>query len=109
MAHNCFNESTGTGDPDTGNCTLTPTWSLKVGDCRWSYLNYFYGFAGMLMASDRADASDAWEMRREFLAGPARNPLAANLTKFPPLLTLAGTRDYFYSDGPSLAERACEA
>ena len=33
------------GDPDTGDCTNTPTWERKVADCRYSYLTYFYGLA----------------------------------------------------------------
>jgi acetyl esterase/lipase len=34
---------------------------------------------------------------------------ADDLRGFPPLRVITGTRDYFYSDGPNLALRACLA
>jgi acetyl esterase/lipase len=109
MAWNCFNETGGTGDPDVGNCSETPTWESKVGDCRWSYLSYFYGLHGILLPADQLNASREWELRAEYLAAPSRAPLEAELQGTPPMLILGGTRDYFFSDGPSLAERACVA
>ena len=110
MAWNCFNETASTGDPDTGDCTNTPTWERKVADCRYSYLTYFYGLAGILQAEgDLPEASRQWELRRAYLLDASRAPLRADLRGLPPMLSLAGTRDYFYTDGPSLAERACNA
>ena len=47
--------------------------------------------------------------RADFFAQPILSPLSYNLTTFPPLLLISGTRDYFYSDSPALGERACRA
>lgn len=55
------------------------------------------------------EATAAWEARREFFEQPLLAPLRADLSGFPPLLLLSATRDYFYSDGPALGTRACEA
>ena len=105
---NCWDPKTGSGDPDTGNCTGITTAAEKLGDCEWSYLSYFFGFAGLNWASSTKEAHAAYTRRASFFAQAAVNPLRANLSATPPMLVLAGTRDYFYSDGPALTVRACE-
>ena len=47
--------------------------------------------------------------RADFFALPTLTPLTFNLSGFPPLLILSASRDYYYSDGPSLHVRACHA
>jgi acetyl esterase/lipase len=81
----------------------------RVGDCQWSYLTYFFGFAGLNWASNQSSAAAQFARRRDFFAqGAMVNPLRADLSSLPPMLILSGGRDYFYSDGPALAKRACD-
>jgi len=108
FAWNCYREDLDTGDPDTGDCSSTPSMSDRIADCRWSYLEYFFGFPGILMA-DLSTASAKWEERSDFFEQGAVNPLRADLSRLPPLLLLAGTRDFYYSDSPRLAALACNA
>ena len=116
FATNCYNYSdpraptpAGIGDPDTGNCRRTPLLADRVDDCLWSYLEYFYGFDGVLDGAPRPRGAATHEhaRRAEFFAQPTLSPLQYNLSGFPPLLLLSGARDFFYSDGPALHERAC--
>ena len=82
----------------------------KRDDCLWSYLEYFYGFGGLLEGAPRPSgrrATAEFERRADFFSQTTLTPLTSNLTGFPPMLLVSGTRDYFYSDGPRLHERAC--
>ena len=117
FATNCFNFSDprahlpgGAGDPDTGNCSLTPTIAARRDDCLWSYLEYFFGLEGVLAGAPRprGTATKEVDKRAAFFAQPTLSPLAYQLSGFPPLLLIAGARDFFYADGPSLHERACK-
>lgn len=164
FAYNCFNATADTGDPDTGNCTATPTMRDRIADCRWSYLPYFFGLGGAAAATNLAEANAAWEARKDFFELEAVAPLRTScaqlvgsnshpkahrpvdsastyqqplrllkdtersscllmgrtcsnlilnrlpaLASLPPMLLLAGTRDYFFSDAPALGTRLCEA
>jgi len=118
FAWNCYNFSdpaaptpSGTGDPDTGNCTRTPDAFSKKDDCLWSYLEYFFGFSGVLDGYPRPQGLAIAETKRraDFFSQPTLTPLTFDLSAFPPLLLISATRDYFYSDGPTLHERACTA
>eukprot|EP00927_Polykrikos_kofoidii_P043481 TRINITY_DN37557_c0_g1_i1.p1 TRINITY_DN37557_c0_g1~~TRINITY_DN37557_c0_g1_i1.p1 ORF type:complete len:458 (+),score=19.26 TRINITY_DN37557_c0_g1_i1:61-1374(+) len=109
MAWNCFNAAGDTGDPDVGRgCDVLPTFQDKIWNCRGSYLSYFYGFEDWTTNSS-TDISLEWEKRREFFERDIINPLRADMSGFPPLLLLAGVRDYYYSDSPTLARLACLA
>ena len=95
--------------PRPQNCTSTPTMADRIGDCQWSYLTYFFGFSGLNWANNQSAAAHQFAQRHDFFTqGAMVNPLRADLAKLPPLLILSGTRDYFYSDGPALARRACD-
>jgi acetyl esterase/lipase len=116
MYYNCYNFSDprahlpgGVGDPDTGDCRTTPTAADVANDCLSSYLEYFFGFAGILDGTQPGQATREVHRRAAFFAQRILTPLAYDLRGFPPLLTIAGTRDFYYSDGPALARRACEA
>eukprot|EP00928_Gymnodinium_smaydae_P018809 TRINITY_DN17171_c0_g3_i1.p1 TRINITY_DN17171_c0_g3~~TRINITY_DN17171_c0_g3_i1.p1 ORF type:complete len:442 (-),score=53.21 TRINITY_DN17171_c0_g3_i1:17-1342(-) len=110
FAWNCYDAIKDTGDPDTGNCSNTPTLADRIADCRSSYLAYFYGFEGIRESSAGLKAAnDSWLRRQDFFEQPLVAPLHANLAGFPPMLLIAGTRDYFYSDAARLAQRACDA
>ena len=122
FAYNCYNfsdpraSSPGMpGDPDTGNCTTYLNKTDKLDDCLWSYLQYFFGFGGTLMGAARGGtrrrgAATAEVARRAtFFSQPILSPLQYDLSGFPPMLVIAARRDYFYADGPRLAERACTA
>ena len=119
FASNCYNYSDPhaylpgkPGDPDTGNCTQVPTAAAKMDDCLWSYLEYFYGLPGLLSGAPRPSGRPAtaeFRKRKDFFSQTTLTPLLSNLTGFPPLLLISATRDYFYSDGPRLHERACKA
>jgi len=117
---NCYNFSNplsytpqGTGDPDTGNCTGLGTRAAKVDDCLGSYLTYFFGFEGALRGAphggQRGAATAEVRRRADFFNQSLLSPIDYPMAGFPPLLVISGTRDYFYSDGPSLAQRACDA
>mmetsp|Transcript_107715 Transcript_107715/g.335893 ORF Transcript_107715/g.335893 Transcript_107715/m.335893 type:complete len:259 (-) Transcript_107715:60-836(-) len=109
FAWNCFDEEHGTGDPDTGNCSTTPTLESRIEDCRWSYLTYFYGFSSFFMAGNLSAADAEWKKRRDFFELGLVNPLRADLSGLPPLLLLGAVRDFYYSDAPALGRMACEA
>ena len=121
MGYNCFNYTdpkaplaSGTGDPDTGNCSSMATFADKSDDCLWSYLEYFFGFKGLVLGQPtitgkRGAATAEVRRRSDFFSQPHLSPLTYNLNDFPPMLILTGTRDYFYSDGPTLGARACES
>jgi acetyl esterase/lipase len=107
---NCYDEAHDTGDPDTGNCTLVPTPFARRADCLWSYLTYHFGFPGLQMGNVNDSTTVAeWEYRRDFFEQGFINPLRADFKGFPPMLLLAGLRDYYYSDAPRLANLACQA
>jgi len=104
FAWNCYNETQDSGDPDTGNCTLTKTAMERRADCLWSYLTYHFGFPGLQLGNvDSSTTIAEWEARSDFFEQGIINPLRANFDGFPPLLLLAGVRDYYYSDSPRLA------
>ena len=107
--YNCYNATAGTGDPDTGNCTDVATPELRLADCRASYLPYFFGLATISGVHTRTQAGEVYLERQDFFEqGGDIAPLRANLTGLPPMLLLAGTRDYFFSDSPALATALCE-
>jgi acetyl esterase/lipase len=111
MEWNCYDEVHDTGDPDTGNCTRTPTALDRKADCMWSYLVYHFGLHGLQLGSnaDPTTTIAQWEHRRDFFEQGLINPLRANLSGLPPLLLVGGVRDYYYSDSPRLAALACMA
>ena len=81
----------------------------RIADCQWSYLTYFFGFSGLNWASNLSAAATQFARRRDFFEqGTMVNPLRADLGAVPPMLILSGGRDYFFSDGPALAKRACD-
>ena len=116
---NCYNFSdpraptpAGRGDPDTGNCSGRATRADKEDVCLSSYVTYFFGYHGMLRGAFRGKLGAATaevKRRRRFFNLPVLSPLDYSLDGFPPMLILSGTRDYYYSDGPNLAEHACRA
>ena len=126
FSRNCFNFTgdpnavpptahTGTGDPDTGDCTWAPTLAeqgaLFKKWCRWSYLPYFFGMEGIASANTMDEADAFWTAHSDFYNLPNVNPLRAGppeLQNLPPFLLLAGTRDMYYTDSSSLGTLMCE-
>ena len=95
FAWNCYNytdkrspTAKGVGDPDTGNCSGLASTSDKRDDCLWSYLEYFFGLAGVVRGAPRRGrhgAATAEVARRAaFFNQSILSPLACEWASRPP-------------------------
>jgi acetyl esterase/lipase len=95
-----------------GNCEEKLTSNEeRVNDCKWSYLNYFFGIEWGSRTHNNTQAHDHYlEHPAEFWTSPTANPLMFDYSApgTPPILVIMGSADYFASDGKNLTRRICE-
>lgn len=101
------------GDISTfSNRSASMSFEDRTNDCRWSYLNYFFGLPAGGNVRSNADAEHAYNSHPvDFWTSPQTNPLFFDYSVpgTPPILVITGAADYFASSGIDLAERVCSS